>query len=35
MEVAMGYDVIGDVRGSADALVALLLNLGYRERAGA
>ncbi|WP_242333375.1 metallophosphoesterase [Anaeromyxobacter sp. SG66] len=31
----MNYDVIGDVHGHADALVALLRKLGYREHAGA
>lgn len=30
----MGYDLIGDVHGQADALVALLGRLGYRERGG-
>lgn len=30
-----GFDVIGDVHGHADALVALLGELGYRERNGA
>ena len=29
------YDLIGDVHGHADALVALLGRLGYRERGGA
>lgn len=31
----MGYDIIGDIHGHADALAALLSDLGYRERAGA
>jgi hypothetical protein len=31
----MGYDIIGDVHGQADKLVALLTGLGYRERDGA
>ncbi len=31
----MNYDIIGDVHGHADVLVALLRKLGYRERAGA
>ena len=30
-----GYDVIGDAHGHADALTALLHQLGYRERTGA
>jgi len=30
-----GFDVIGDVHGQFDKLVALLNELGYRERAGA
>lgn len=29
------YDIIGDVHGHADALVALLKKLGYQQRAGA
>jgi hypothetical protein len=31
----MDYDIIGDIHGHADALVALLRKLGYAERAGA
>lgn len=31
----MSYDIIGDVHGHADALTALLADLGYRERGGA
>jgi hypothetical protein len=31
----MGYDVIGDVHGHADELVAVLAKLGYRESSGA
>lgn len=31
----MSYDVIGDIHGHADALQALLSDLGYRERLGA
>ena len=31
----MNYDVIGDIHGHADALAALLSDLGYRERGGA
>jgi hypothetical protein len=31
----MSYDVIGDIHGHAEALEALLHDLGYRERAGA
>lgn len=31
----MKHDVIGDIHGHADALVALLRRLGYRERDGA
>ncbi len=31
----MTYDVIGDIHGHADALAALLSDLGYRERGGA
>lgn len=30
----MNYDIIGDVHGHADALAALLSDLGYRERGG-
>lgn len=30
----MNYDIIGDIHGHGDALVALLDKLGYRERAG-
>lgn len=30
-----GYDIIGDVHGQADKLVALLGRMGYAERAGA
>jgi Calcineurin-like phosphoesterase len=32
--MAQGYDIIGDVHGYADALVALLLKMGYRKRNG-
>ena len=28
----MNYDIIGDIHGHADALKALLSDLGYRER---
>ena len=28
----MGYDIIGDIHGHADALVTLLRKLGYREQ---
>lgn len=31
----MNYDIIGDIHGHADALCALLANLGYQQRAGA
>lgn len=31
----MGYDIIGDIHGHADALAALLRKLGYREHQGA
>ena len=31
----MNYDIIGDVHGHADVLVALLRKLGYREQMGA
>ena len=31
----MNYDIIGDVHGHADALVALLADLGYRNTGGA
>lgn len=31
----MNYDLIGDIHGHAGALVALLSDLGYRERGGA
>lgn len=31
----MSYDIIGDVHGHADALTALLVDLGYRETGGA
>ena len=31
----MGYDIIGDIHGHADALKALLADMGYRDRAGA
>jgi hypothetical protein len=31
----MPYDIIGDIHGHADALVALLEKLGYREKGGA
>jgi hypothetical protein len=31
----MSYDIIGDVHGQADKLVALLSKMGYRQRAGA
>lgn len=31
----MNHDIIGDIHGHADALEALLLDLGYRQRAGA
>jgi hypothetical protein len=31
----MGYDIIGDVHGQADKLVALLAKMGYRQVAGA
>lgn len=31
----MSFDLIGDIHGHADALVALLRRLGYRERHGA
>ena len=31
----MGYDIIGDIHGHADALTALLRRMGYRERGGA
>jgi hypothetical protein len=31
----MSYDIIGDVHGHADALAALLADLGYRECQGA
>jgi hypothetical protein len=31
----MAYDVIGDIRGQADKLEALLRTLGYRDTAGA
>ncbi len=30
----MNYDIIGDIHGHADALKALLSDLGYRERDG-
>lgn len=30
----MNYDIIGDIHGHADALKALLSDLGYRERGG-
>jgi hypothetical protein len=33
--VDTAYDIIGDVHGQADALVALLGQMGYRERDGA
>lgn len=29
------YDIIGDIHGHVEALQALLLKLGYRERNGA
>lgn len=31
----MAYDIIGDIHGQADRLLALLQRLGYRQRAGA
>jgi hypothetical protein len=31
----MNYDIIGDIHGHADALVALLNKMGYREKQGA
>jgi hypothetical protein len=31
----MNYDIIGDIHGHADALKALLADLGYREQGGA
>ncbi len=31
----MNYDIIGDIHGHADALTALLANMGYREANGA
>jgi hypothetical protein len=31
----MSYDIIGDIHGYCDKLIALLSKLGYRERQGA
>lgn len=31
----MGYDIIGDIHGHADALAALLKKMGYQKRGGA